>query len=104
MRPVTADDRMIGARAILCAPPMRRYVRAIALLRAARTADRYRKRLHRRHLLWGDGTLAEAARLSVCRLAPPDAPDILHALRIVDMAIAAEEGFDLTRTGLYEGS
>lgn len=61
MRPVQLADIECALRHLLQVPPARRSTAMADLLTRADTADRYRKRLRRRHPEFGDGTLMAAA-------------------------------------------
>lgn len=61
MRPVLHADLVSAARALLAVPEAMRAGLAERLIAEAEAADRYRRRLGRRHPRWGDGTLAAAA-------------------------------------------
>jgi hypothetical protein len=64
MRRLVLQDVISLARALLAAPEADRIALGQSLLMHADVADRFRKRLARRHPLWGDGTLEAAARAS----------------------------------------
>ena len=61
MRPIYLCDLDAATRAVLAAPQAERFARAAAIVQAAQTADRYRKRLGRAHAEFGSGTLMSAA-------------------------------------------
>ncbi|SEM43755.1 hypothetical protein SAMN04488003_101110 [Loktanella fryxellensis] len=86
MRPVHVTDLDIAARTVLAYGP----VTAVRIVAGARLADRYRKRMRRRHRLWGDGTLAGACA-AIGPAAPPGACDAAYrtALAAVLAALAA---------------
>lgn len=54
-------DVVAAARALLAVPRGDRAALAARMLAEAEAADRWRRRLRRRHPLWGDGTLAAVA-------------------------------------------
>jgi len=86
MRPVTYGDLDHCAQALLAAPPGGRAARMAAIIAAAETADRYRKRTGR---LWrgqGDGSLTAAARAMGARPGPAR----LDAAYCAALAVAAE--------------
>ncbi|MCF7700338.1 hypothetical protein GLR48_13595 [Loktanella sp. M215] len=62
MRPVGLSDLDDAVRAVLAVRVADRAATAVRLVGQACVADRYRKRLGRRHPAWGDGTLSAAAR------------------------------------------
>lgn len=62
MRPVLAPDLICAARAVMAAPRNAQVSMAQALLFQAETADWHRRRFGEAHPLFGDGTLAAAAR------------------------------------------
>ncbi len=103
MRRVHAGDLIMAARVLGSLPQTTRPAAALAMVRGARLADRYRKRLRKRHALWGDGTLAAAAlavlghRTGADRRCGTD-PGLQQILR---GAIVAPAGFDLCRCILY---
>ena len=75
---------------------------ARAIVAGAGLADRYRKRLRRRHPVWGDGTLAAAARgigAPVCRVRC-DA-DYRDALALLLVALTDPNPFAIRRDDLY---
>lgn len=59
MRPLHVTDLDLATRTVLIHGSDMAEC-AAGLVAAARLADRYRKRLRRRHPVWGDGTLAGA--------------------------------------------
>lgn len=91
MRTVLPGDLRAAACALLDWPPAERSAALDVLVARADAADRFRRRLGRRHPLWGDGTLAEAA--GRVRAEPFCAdPDYLDALLRVLMLLAARRG------------
>lgn len=62
MRPLAHIDLTDAARALLAQPEAARAPLCARLLQEADWADRYRHKLGKAHLLWGDGTLSAAAR------------------------------------------
>jgi hypothetical protein len=62
MRPVFYSDVSTAARALLAMPENERAEGCRTLIEHAAIADRYAKHLGRIHPLWGNGTLAAAAR------------------------------------------
>ena len=62
MRPIGLTDLNDAVRAVLAAPEDDRAATAARIVGQACLADRYRKRMGRRHPVWGDGTLSAAAR------------------------------------------
>ncbi|WP_394152551.1 hypothetical protein [Loktanella salsilacus] len=104
MRPVHLTDLDIAARAILARPAAEWPERAASLVTGARLADRYRKRLARRHPVWGDGTLAAAALGVAGRdIAPPQRCDASYvkALQCILTALSENGPFDFCRPALY---
>lgn len=62
MRPISIVDIEVAARVLLCVPPNGHADLMAELLQRADIADRYRKRLGRRHPVFGSGTLMSAAQ------------------------------------------
>jgi hypothetical protein len=61
MRPVHITDLTHTARALMCVEPEERVSLATRIMQEADWADRYTKRFHKRHAVWGNGTLAAAS-------------------------------------------
>lgn len=61
VRPVYLYDLDAATRVVLAVPDADRFAVATALVHAADTADRYRKRLGKAHPSFGTGTLTSAA-------------------------------------------
>lgn len=57
MRPVLAGDIFALANALLTVPPARRQEICSRIIKEADWADKYRKRFHRLHPAWGNGSL-----------------------------------------------
>jgi len=68
MRRVNHGDAEAAARHLLALPAELRAMSMRRLIDRAIMADTFRRRFGRSHILWGDGTLAAAARQG--RLAP----------------------------------
>lgn len=62
MRPVSFADIEVAVRVLICVPPQARAKAMADLLDRADVADRYRKRVGRRHPQFGSGTLMSAAQ------------------------------------------
>ena len=104
MRPVHLTDLDLAARAVLAQPAGAQPDAAARLVAGARLADRFRKRLGRRHSVWGDGTVAAAAMaLAGGKLAPPQRCDTAyrHALQSVLTALSESGPFDFPQQTLY---
>ena len=71
MRPLHGADLFDAMRAVLAVPAEARATRAAQVTRAARLADRYRKRLGRAHPRFGNGSLSDAARAFGLAKGPP---------------------------------
>ncbi|WP_439155837.1 DUF7742 family protein [Yoonia sp.] len=93
MRPVQLADIESALRHLLQVPPAHRGAAMADLLTRAETADRYRKRLGRRHPEFGDGTLMAAA-LGQAVAPRPSACDaqVLACLAIVIAALQEKTG------------
>ena len=57
MRMITDGDPAAAARMVLCRSAEIQHATVISCLERAHAADRFRKRLHRPHPLWGNGSL-----------------------------------------------
>ena len=102
MRPIHLTDLDQAVRTLLALPRDRHPATARAIVAGAGLADRYRKRLRRRHPVWGDGTLAAAARgigAPVCRVRC-DA-DYRDALALLLVALTGRDPFAIRRDDLY---
>ena len=102
MRPIHLTDLDQAVRTMLALPRDRHPATARAIVARAGLADRYRKRLRRRHPVWGDGTLAAAARgigAPVCRVRC-DA-DYRDALALLLVALTGRDPFAIRRDDLY---
>lgn len=62
MRPVLMSDVTAMARALMLVEPAARNALGDRIIRKARAADRYTRRLKRVHPTWGNGTLRAAAQ------------------------------------------
>ncbi len=71
MRPVLPGDLDRAVGALLAVPNAERAELAADLVRTARIADLYRKRLGRVHPTWGDGSLMAAAMARPRQPLPP---------------------------------
>ena len=102
MRPVHLTDLDLATRVVCGRPDGEQVAIAAKIVAGARIADKFRKRLRRRHPIWGDGTLAAAA-LSRGTLAASTRCDTAYqrALIAVLRALANTEGFDYPRQALY---
>ncbi|MFZ3582323.1 hypothetical protein ACOI1H_09160 [Loktanella sp. DJP18] len=102
MRPLHLTDLDIATRTLLALPVDDRATAAVAIVAGASLADRYRKRSFRRHVIWGDGTLAAAA----CACAQPVRPSrcdaaYRNALGCILTALAHPSPFDFSAGTLY---
>ena len=88
MRPIGLCDLDDAVRALLAVPPSDRAATAARIVARASVADRYRKRLGRRHPAWGDGTLSAAARSAALGARSGHCgPDYRRALMLVLAAL-----------------
>lgn len=71
------------------------------MIQHAHAADLFRKRMGRAHRLWGDGTLAEAARLCGARMREPNPGDLgyLQAMAVALDAILRWKSRNSTQEG-----
>ncbi len=70
MRPVTINDAIAAARALLAQPPRRRDWVLWRMVAEATRAEAHRQAAGRPHPRWGDGTLMTAALRRRCRPEP----------------------------------
>lgn len=70
MRPVLPGDVSAAARALLAVTPGARAALAERMVTEADAADSYRRRFHRAHPDWGNGTLRAAALARPVRAEP----------------------------------
>lgn len=70
MRPVLVSDLTSAARVLLAVEPLQRMEMAAQMLKEAEFADRYTRRFRRVHAVFGDGTLAGAARKRTLAVEP----------------------------------
>lgn len=95
MRPVLLNDLTTAARALLWAPQAERKDLCQRILYKADIADRFTRRVQRRHPQWGNGTLVEA--IENCPLAPEPPcsdPAYCSCLTMVLQGIAAKRAKD----------
>ena len=104
MRVVHLTDLDLAVRVLLAHPPQTQGCAARRMVSGARVADRYRKRLQRRHPDWGDGSLSSAA-LAIGRPVPPSPCNASYrrALTWILLAFDGPDGFDFAAADLYEG-
>ena len=103
MRPVHLTDLDIATRVLLAIGEPDRAATARRIVGTARVADRYRKRLGRRHPVWGDGTLAAAALAESKPVVPRPCDRAFRlTLRLLLEAIEGSPSFDFHAHALYK--
>ncbi|TCO70903.1 hypothetical protein [Rhodovulum euryhalinum] len=89
MRPVLHGDVVAAARALYVRSPEERLAAMALMLARADAADAYRKRFHRAHPEWGNGSLmALACRQDLPPEPPLDDPDYCRCLALVLASLA----------------
>ena len=90
MRPLHIMDLCAAARVLLHIPVPERNNFAYNLVQNAHNADKYRKRLGKRHPSWGDGTLSGACQQYRTYQTPHHCSrDYLHALSVLITVLRA---------------
>ena len=102
MRAIHLTDLDIATRVLMGLPAGQQAEAARDIVAGARLADRFRKRLRRRHPVWGDGTLAQAA-LAVRGPAASPRCDARYRAAMVGLlaAIGQATAFDFRADALY---
>ncbi|KQI69660.1 hypothetical protein AN189_04515 [Loktanella sp. 3ANDIMAR09] len=93
MRPVGLLDLDATARCLCVVTAQEQHDLAREIVARADVADRYRKRLGRRHALYGDGTLSAATAPYATARGRVAEQTYLAALRIVVDVLIARRGF-----------
>lgn len=88
MRPVILADLEAVASVLLAAPKEHWRPLALAIIEAARIADKYRKNTGKRHPHWGNGSLCDAVQTRTrADLPRPGDPAYLSAVQCVVSAV-----------------
>lgn len=100
MRPILPGDAVAAARALYARPPAARLGAMATMLARAEAADAYRKRFHRAHPAWGNGSLMALAQREDLPPEPPlDDPDYCRCLALVFATLADRRETRATLSG-----
>ena len=102
MRAIHLSDLDIATRVLLAITEADRATCARKMAEAAHVADCFRKRMRRRHPIWGDGTLAAAAFATGTPVPPARCdPAYRQTLCLLLRAIEGRASFDFHTPALY---